>query len=221
MIIITNFASKPEQISERSAVILTARVHPGESNSSFIIEGVIDYLLSQEEGARLLRNRYVFKIVPMLNPDGVVIGNYRCSLSGSDLNRQWIVPSSRHYPEVAAVKAMMKKTLESRDISFYCDFHGHSRSKNAFMYGCSNLPKERKNRERIFPLLFSQKCEQFSYDGSAFNVYKVKESTARVVIWKEYNLINSFTLECSFCGPTKGAYKDCHFSISMLVDLGK
>ena len=48
MIIITNFNSPAEQIAERPAVILTSRVHPGESNSSFIIEGIIDYLSSTE-----------------------------------------------------------------------------------------------------------------------------------------------------------------------------
>lgn len=40
-------------------------------------------------------------------------------------------------------------------------------------------------------------------------------------MWKEFNLINSFTLECSFCGPTSGVYKDCHFTITLLKDLGK
>jgi len=136
LLLITNFTSKPEAIAERPAVILTARVHPGESNSSYMIEGVINYLLSEDEGAQNLRERYVFKIVPMLNPDGVVVGNYRCSLSGSDLNRQWIAPTQRVYPEIHAVKLMIRKTLESREIAFYCDFHGHSRAKNAFMYGC-------------------------------------------------------------------------------------
>lgn len=29
----------------------------------------------------------------MMNPDGVIHGNYRCSLSGVDLNRQWDNPS--------------------------------------------------------------------------------------------------------------------------------
>lgn len=138
LLIITNFTSRPEAIAERPAIILTGRVHPGESNSSFIMEGVLDYLLGQEEGARMLRNRYVFKVVPMLNPDGVVIGNYRCSLSGGDLNRQWIAPNMRHYPEILAVKQMIRKTMESRELAFYCDFHGHSRAKNAFMYGCNN-----------------------------------------------------------------------------------
>ena len=68
-------------------MVLTSRVHPGESNSSYIMEGLIDYLLSNEQGAMSLRDRFVFKIVPMLNPDGVIVGNYRCSLSGYDLNR--------------------------------------------------------------------------------------------------------------------------------------
>jgi murein tripeptide amidase MpaA len=155
MLIITNFQSKSDKIAERPAVILTARVHPGESNSSYIIEGLIEYLISSDPGAKLLRDRFVFKIVPVLNPDGVVVGNYRCSLSGADLNRQWISPSGRFYPEVNAVKLMMRKTLESRDIAFYCDFHGHSRAKNAFMYGCQNVHKDRRLKERIFPLLFS------------------------------------------------------------------
>lgn len=47
MVIITNFKSDPEEISIRKAIILTARVHPGESNSSFMMKGVIDFLVSQ------------------------------------------------------------------------------------------------------------------------------------------------------------------------------
>ena len=35
----------------------------------------------------------VIKIVPMINPDGVIIGNARSSLAGVDLNRWWSNPS--------------------------------------------------------------------------------------------------------------------------------
>ncbi len=82
MVIITNFTSKPEEIAVRRAVVLTSRVHPGESNASYIMHGTLEYLVSDDEGALYLRNHFVFKIVPMLNPDGVIAGNYRCSLSG-------------------------------------------------------------------------------------------------------------------------------------------
>lgn len=88
----------------------------------------------------------------MLNPDGVIVGNYRCSLFGQDLNRQWIGPSSKHYPENYHTKLMMRKTLESRDIYFFCDFHGHSTNRNIFMYGnTQNRPADRL-KERVFPM---------------------------------------------------------------------
>ena len=51
------------------------------------MEGVVEFLMSNDMEARILRNTYVFKIVPMLNPDGVIVGNYRSSLGGHDLNR--------------------------------------------------------------------------------------------------------------------------------------
>ena len=53
------------------------------------MEGIVETLLSDEREAKQLRDTYVFKIIPMLNPDGVIVGNYRCSLAGLDLNRQW------------------------------------------------------------------------------------------------------------------------------------
>ena len=33
--------------------------------------------------------RIIFKIIPMLNPDGVILGNYRTGVAGRDLNRQF------------------------------------------------------------------------------------------------------------------------------------
>ena len=39
--------------------------------------------------AQYIREKVVFKVIPMLNPDGVVVGNFRTSLSGKDLNRQF------------------------------------------------------------------------------------------------------------------------------------
>lgn len=82
MLIVTNFGSMPEEIAVRKAIILTGRVHPGESNASLMMQGVIDFLVSDDDKAEFLRNTYVFKIIPMLNPDGVIVGNYRCSLVG-------------------------------------------------------------------------------------------------------------------------------------------
>ena len=66
----------------KKGIFFTARVHPGESNASWMMKGVLDFLTSQTNEAKALRDHFVFKVVPMLNPDGVINGNYRCSLSG-------------------------------------------------------------------------------------------------------------------------------------------
>ena len=56
------------------------------------MNGFIKFILSQNDArAAALRAKYVFKLVPMLNVDGVVVGNYRCSLAGVDLNRDGVV----------------------------------------------------------------------------------------------------------------------------------
>jgi hypothetical protein len=47
-----------------------------------MMHGIIDFLTSDNAVATALRRRFLFRVVPMLNPDGVINGNYRCSLSG-------------------------------------------------------------------------------------------------------------------------------------------
>lgn len=65
MLIVTNFSSDPVDIAVRKSIILTSRVHPGESNASWMMNGVIEFLVGDSENAKFLRDTYVFKIVPM------------------------------------------------------------------------------------------------------------------------------------------------------------
>ena len=60
----------------------------------------------------------------MLNPDRVMVGNYRCSLAGLDLNRMWRDPSKRLTPPIYAAKAMIRRLKEDRDVVLFCDLHG-------------------------------------------------------------------------------------------------
>jgi murein tripeptide amidase MpaA len=65
----------------KKVVIVTARVHPGETPSSYVCQGFIEFIISDHPIARLLRDNIVFYIVPMLNPDGVFLGNQRLVIS--------------------------------------------------------------------------------------------------------------------------------------------
>ncbi len=48
------------------------------------------------------------QVVPMLNPDGVANGNYRCSLAGCDLNRLWDEPPRHIAPPIHALKRLIR-----------------------------------------------------------------------------------------------------------------
>lgn len=48
----------------------------------------------------------MFKIVPMINIDGVIIGNYRTGMEGNDLNRRYVKPDFRIHPTVWAIKQL-------------------------------------------------------------------------------------------------------------------
>ena len=51
MLIVTNFLSDPVDIAVRKSIILSSRVHPGESNASFVMNGVIDFLVGDDDKA--------------------------------------------------------------------------------------------------------------------------------------------------------------------------
>lgn len=62
------------------------------STTNRVVQGFINFISGPSDEARYLRDMYVFHVVPMLNPEGVVSGNSRCSLNGLDLNRQYSAP---------------------------------------------------------------------------------------------------------------------------------
>mmetsp|Transcript_29855 Transcript_29855/g.45594 ORF Transcript_29855/g.45594 Transcript_29855/m.45594 type:complete len:104 (+) Transcript_29855:2915-3226(+) len=92
----------------KKALFITSRVHPGETQASFALEGMVDFLISDSEEAKALREKYIIYVVPMLNIDGVIHGNHRTNLVGSDLNRKWSDPSPYLYPIIYATKNLAK-----------------------------------------------------------------------------------------------------------------
>ena len=113
LVTITGPSGDRAAVQARPAVVITARVHPGETVASFIMQGILDFLTGPSPEAEALRDTFVFKIVPMLNPDGVINGNYRCSLAGCDLNRRWGDASDVYHPTVHWTKQMVRACVRA------------------------------------------------------------------------------------------------------------
>ncbi|XP_040976894.1 cytosolic carboxypeptidase 1 isoform X2 [Aquila chrysaetos chrysaetos] len=222
------------QFRNRPYVFLSARVHPGETNASWVMKGTLEYLMSNNPSAQCLRESYIFKIIPMLNPDGVINGNHRCSLSGEDLNRQWQNPNPDLHPTIYHAKGLLQYLAAIKRLPLvYCDYHGHSRKKNVFMYGCSikeTMWHTNVNAAscdliedpgyRALPKILSQTAPAFCMGSCSFVVERSKESTARVVVWREIGVQRSYTMESTLCGCDQGKYKGLQIGTRELEEMG-
>ncbi|CAG9326951.1 unnamed protein product [Blepharisma stoltei] len=219
-----------DEHSHKKGIVLTARVHSGETVSSFMIKGAIDFLLGNTYQAKLLRKKFVFRIIPMLNVDGVRYGNSRCCLLGIDLNRRWEKPNKILHPTIFYAKKMIEVFNEKNEIIMCCDMHGHSKKKNVFMYGCNvksyeAIPQRKNLLAKVIPLLLSRKNKCFSYFDSHFRMEKSKFSTERIVVYNEMGIAHSYTLEASFFGPRSSKafdnfQGDMHMKKSHLEKIG-
>ena len=226
MLIITKFDSNFEDIAYRPCIVLTSRVHPGESNSSYAIQGVIDLLLDLKNPiSEKLRKSFIFKIIPMLNPDGVINGNFRTSLIGKDLNRLWDDPKENICPTIFYTKEMIKKTILSREVFIFCDFHGHSNKPNFFLYGC---PTSRRLRnignlafqEMILPRIFSGKNDMFDNKSCIYKIALKKLKTARAVVRNDLSVDLSYCLESSIGCVSIGVNKFEFFTPKYYMKIG-
>ena len=52
----------------------------------------------------------------MLNPDGVIVGNYRTSLAGVDLNRVYKSPVADLFPTVYHMKVLIEQCMKERKV---------------------------------------------------------------------------------------------------------
>jgi len=199
------------QRRHKKVVVVSARVHPGESNASWIAQGLIGFLLTPGPEAQALRDNFVWKIVPMLNPDGVVCGNYRCGLSGVDLNRQWRSPSEVLHGTVFGMKRLIVRSKKKANLTVYVDLHGHSRRCGIFSYACGSFARDdhRRYTVRMFPKLFSMLTPEFCPGHCRWRMGKGKRGTGRVVVAKDVGLTNTYTIEASFFGaPAEGWFQE-------------
>jgi hypothetical protein len=121
LLTITNPAT-PEK--NKKVAWLMARQHAWEAGTSWVAEGAIRYLLSADSGAARLRDELIFKIFPMVDPDGVARGGVRFNAHGYDLNRNWDAVKSNLMPEIAAHrKAALDWVDAGRRIDLFLALH--------------------------------------------------------------------------------------------------
>eukprot|EP00494_Astrolonche_serrata_P029299 UN29566 len=131
---------------------MSARVHPGEVPSSFVMEGVLSFLTGQDSRAKMLRDMFIFIIIPMINPDGVIKGHQRTNISGHNLNRIYHNPKKDLHPVIYHIKNDVLNLYSDR-LTYYFDLHAHARSRGCFFYGIPSKDEDVYFKSLLFPKL--------------------------------------------------------------------
>ena len=229
-IVITNFECDEEELNEKKCVLVTGRIHSGETVSSYVVQGLIDFLVNLNNPiSKYLRDKFIFKIIPMLNIDGVIFGNYRLNILGKDMNRLWTpnIPFNSDECDqsslyINSIIDIIKKTLNNRNIFLYCDFHGHSGKHNYFLYGC---PKEgNENYHKKFMEIYAKKSNIFSLNDCVHKIMPKKMNTCRALLKNVFSVDLSYCLETSmFSYVLKdeiNGKKICPFTIEKYKQIG-
>lgn len=114
-------------LNERRGLWAISRQHAGETSASFTLEGMVNFVLSDDPAAAALRQSAALTVIPLVNPDGAVLGHYRNNAAGVNLNRVWNDCDRETSPEVFAIKQAISEWLESgHRYDWFGDFHSDS-----------------------------------------------------------------------------------------------
>ena len=80
----------------KKTVWLQARQHAWEAGTSYVMEGALRFIASDDPAARALRDKVIFKFTPMVDLDGCANGQVRSNTNGYDVNQHWRQVDLRH-----------------------------------------------------------------------------------------------------------------------------
>ncbi len=124
------------ELADKRNIVLSARIHPSETASSFVLKGLVEALISQPKYYPLL-DKFIFRVVPMLNPDGVYRGFTRSNSLGQNLNRYFVNSSPDNQPEIFAFDRLIAGLAENHSVELCIDMHSNIKKDGVFLYGNS------------------------------------------------------------------------------------
>lgn len=229
---------KTKPLSQKPVIFLSARIHSGEVPGSHMMNGALDLLFSLDDPrAWILRELFVFKIVPMLNPDGVARGHYRLNSTGLNLNRFYEQPKSTEHEAVFHIKKLVTLTARTQRIAYYFDCHAHAQISGCHLIG-NKLVGRAQVRNILFAKLFSLNSPSLCFRRCAFESAKKSKKdkdglsrytgSGRACVSQLTDCVNCYSLEANYntCKPKNSMdsrWGDTipKFTVEMYQDVGR
>ena len=157
--------------------------------------------------AHKLREVFEWWIVPVVNPDGIICGNYRTNLQGKDMNRHWFsdgdpeAAKNGRAHEVEEIRYYLKQNIPDKEkFKMFLDVHAHSAQTSIFIYSPLHPHKPDNEKSRNFTMILDNLSDYFQFDNCRFNNSKEKKHSARLGVYRDWSLLHSYTIESSCYG---------------------
>jgi len=208
--------------SKKRSIWITARQHPGETMAEWLVEGLLNSLLDEDNAtAKLLLEKANFYIVPNMNPDGSVRGHLRTNAVGTNLNREWANPSLEKSPEVFHVINKMEET----GVDLFYDVHGDEALPYVFLAGSQGTPSYndrlahlRDKFSKVLKLASADFQSEFGYDIDAPGTANMTIATHWVA--ERFDCLAN-TLEMPFKENANLPFEDTGWSPERSIKLGE
>ncbi|MCP5381447.1 MAG: carboxypeptidase family protein [Kordiimonadaceae bacterium] len=160
-----------EEDEDKKKIWIFARQHPGESMAEWLVEGVLERLLDDDDAlSRGLLEKCVFYVMPNVNPDGSIRGHLRCNAKGQNLNRDWADPDPELSPEIYYLRAKM----DEKGLDFSLDCHGDEALPYNFIACFEGVPELNQfNLDTAY--LFGRELEKVNPDFQNEKGYEKNE----------------------------------------------
>ncbi len=182
---ITLLNSNPDA---RDVLFLVGRQHPPEVSGAVAFLAFYEALMADTELAGQFRQRFQVVAIPILNPDGVVGGNWRHNLGATDLNRDW---GLFRQPETQHIKELLDRLdSDGKKIRMFLDFH--STRRNVFYTQDDDHPTDPPHFTRRWLDSARLRISNYEFNNDENSVSKI--GVAKNYMYKRYG-VPSLTYE--------------------------
>jgi len=194
--------------AKKMVIAVSCRSRPGDVEASWCLRGFLDFLTAGNNAvASKLRDSYIFKVAPMLCPDGVEAGHTLCDLGGQDISEMYDKPHPKYEAGIHAWKGQLNSF--GKKLAMLIDIRTRRGGKGLTMWG--SLPEgEGLERQDVLkeacalPYAVAQHSTFYEVEGTRVGVPK-DGCSARGMAWHELKLAHAYEYAVGLCGEEKHA----------------
>jgi len=155
----------PEE--QRLGIWIQARQHAWECGSSWIAQGLIEWLSSADPAAEELRKAAWIVVIPIMDVDNVEVGAGGKNQFPHDHNRDW--SDEPYHPAVAAVQKTLREVGERKRLGVFLDLHNPAPNDlEPFFFLCpqeAQTAEQWQNCQTLFGLVEAEVRGPLAFKG--------------------------------------------------------